>query len=184
MGAGDCYPAAFKAINSSKFFTKDHEPNHDWVVVHALRDILPGAEHYGGHAFLLNKKTKTVYDSSISAKYIDGSVDGVVDGMPLDEYVEKTFLLTEGKYVWKEYTLKELNEITFEHMVHTPFDLAKEQWSLASKDEEFAKRFPGFSSYKEYMQEYFIPTFCPTQHEHNKKNKKHVTKLEKVESNK
>ena len=179
MGAGDCYPAAFKAINSSKF-----EDNDDWIVVHALRDIFPGAEHYGGHAFLLNKKTKTVYDSSISAKYIDGSVDGVVDGMPLDEYVEKTFLLTEGKYVWKEYTLKELNEITFEHMVHTPFDLAKEQWSLASKDEEFAKRFPGFSSYKEYMQEYFIPTFCPTQHEHNKKNKKDVTKLEKVESNK
>jgi len=177
MGAGDCYPAAFKAINSSKF-------NDDWIVVHALRDIFEGGEHYGGHAFLLNKKTKTVYDSSISAKYIDGSVDGVVDGMPLDEYVEKTFLLTEGKYVWKEYTLKELNEITFEHMVHTPFDLAKEQWSLASKDEEFAKRFPGFSSYKEYMQEYFIPTFCPTQHEHNKKNKKHVTKLEKVESNK
>ena len=184
MGAGDCYPAAFKAINSSKFFTKDHDPNHDWVVVHALRDIFPGGEHYGGHAFLLNKKTKTVYDSSISAKYIDGSVDGVVDGMPLDEYVEKTSLLTEGKYVWKEYTMLELNIKTIEHMVHTPFDLAKEQWSLASDDEEFAKRFPGFSSYKEYMQEYFIPTFCPTQHEHNKKNKKDVTKLEKVGSNK
>ena len=189
MGAGDCYPAAFKAINSSKFFTKDHDPNHHWVVVHALRDTFEGGEHYGGHAFLLNKKTKTVYDSSISAKYIDGSVDGVVDGMPLDEYVEKTFLITEGKYVWKEYTLKELNEITFEHMVHTPFDLAKEQWAM--KDEEFAKRFPGFSSFKEYMQEYFIPTFCPThtvinctEYKQDKKNKKDVTKLEKVESNK
>lgn len=177
MGAGDCYPAAFKAINSSRF-------TDDWIVVHALRDIFEGGEHYGGHAFLLEKDYKAVYDDSISAKYIDGSVDGVVYGMPLSEYVEKTFLLTEGKYVWKEYTMLELSIKTIEHMAHTPFDLAKEQWSLASKDEEFAKRFPGFSSYKEYMQEYFIPTFCPTQHEHNKKNKKHVTKLEKVESNK
>ena len=32
MGAGDCYPAAFKAINSSKF-------NDDWIVGESLSVI-------------------------------------------------------------------------------------------------------------------------------------------------
>ena len=52
MGAGNCYPAAWNAINTIK--------NDDWVVVHALRDIFKGANHFGGHAFLLNKKTNTI----------------------------------------------------------------------------------------------------------------------------
>jgi len=34
MGAGNCYPAAWNAINTKKFIVND-----DWVVVHALRDI-------------------------------------------------------------------------------------------------------------------------------------------------
>lgn len=152
MGAGNCYPAAWNAINTKKFIVND-----DWVVVHALRDIFEGANHFGGHAFLLNKKTNTVYDDCISAKYIDGSVDGVVDGMPFDEYVEKTFVVTEGDYVYKEYTRKELNKETMKEMVHMPFDLAKEQWAM--KPKEFAKRFPGYESWVDYMENYYQPTF-------------------------
>ena len=128
-------------------------------MVHALRDIFKGGNHFGGHAFLLNKKTDTVYDDSISAKYIDGSVDGVVDGMPLKEYAEKTYLLTEGKYVWKEYSMKELNIITFMHGYHSPFDLAKERWDLSP--EEFESKFPGFKDIADYMKNYFQPTFEP-----------------------
>ena len=41
MGAGNCYQAAWNAIN----FVKKSD---DWVVVHALRDILQGADYYGG----------------------------------------------------------------------------------------------------------------------------------------
>ena len=154
MGAGNCYPAAWNAINTKKFIVND-----DWVVVHALRDIFKGANHFGGHAFLLNKKTNTVYDDCISAKYIDGSVDGVVDDMPFDEYVEKTFVVTEGDYVYKEYTRIELNKETMKDMVHMPFDLAKERWAM--KPKEFAKRFPGYESYVDYMKNYYQPTFEP-----------------------
>ena len=172
MGKGNCYPAAWNAIN---FVTKDD----DWVVVHALRDIFKGGAHYGGHAFLLNKKTNTVYDDSISAKYIDGSVDGVVDGMPFQEYVDKTYVLTEGDYVYKEYTMKELNEITFKHEYHSPFHLAKEMWSLEPK--EFAERFPGYDDFGDYMQNYFNPTFEP-HWEQLKKMQEDVTNSEDVES--
>lgn len=172
MGAGNCYPAAWNAINKSS-------KGDDWVVVHALRDIFKGAAHYGGHAFLLNKKTNTVYDNSISAKYIDGNVDGVVDGMPFQEYVDKTYLLTEGDYVYKEYTMKELNRITFEHGYHSPFHLAKEMWSLEPK--EFAARFPGYDSHADYMKNYFLPTFEP-QWEKLKKMAEDVTDSEDVES--
>ncbi len=158
MGAGNCYPAAWNAINTIK--------NDDWVVVHALRDIFKGANHFGGHAFLVRKwkdgkllENPTVYDDCISAKYIDGSVDGVVDGMPFDEYVEKTFVVTEGDYVYKEYTRIELNKETMKDMVHMPFDLAKEQWAM--KPKEFAKRFPKYESYVDYMKNYYQPTFEP-----------------------
>lgn len=158
MGAGNCYPAAWNAINTKK--------NDDYIVVHALRDIFKGANHFGGHAFLVRKwkdgkllENPTVYDDCISAKYIDGSVDGVVDGMPFDEYVEKTFVVTEGEYVYKEYTRKELNKETAKDMVHMPFDLAKERWAM--KPKEFAKRFPGYESYVDYMKNYYQPTFEP-----------------------
>jgi len=158
MGAGNCYPAAWNAINTKK--------NDDYIVVHALRDIFKGANHFGGHAFLVRKwkdgkllKNPTVYDDCISAKYIEGSVDGVVDGMPFDEYVEKTFVVTEGDYVYKEYTRKELNIETMKEMVHMPFDLAKEQWAM--KPKEFAKRFPGYENYVDYMKNYYQPTFEP-----------------------
>ncbi len=173
MGAGDCYQAAWNAIN----FVKKSD---DWVVVHALRDILKGADYYGGHGFLLNKKTNTVYDDSISAKYIDGSVDGVVDGMPFKEYVKKTYVLTEGDYVYKEYTLKELNKITFEHGYYSPYHLAKEQWSL--KPEEFAKKFPGYDDFGDYMKNYFYPTFENHWEELIRRDNKDVTNSKDVES--
>ena len=79
--------------------------------------------------------------------------------MPFDEYVEKTFVVTEGDYVYKEYTRKELNIETMKEMVHMPFDLAKEQWAM--KPKEFAKRFPGYESYVDYMKNYYQPTFEP-----------------------
>ena len=172
MGAGNCYPAAWNAIN-------DPSKGNDWVVVHALRDIFKGAAHYGGHAFLLNKKTNTVYDDSVSAKYIDGAIDDIIDGMPFQEYVDKTYVLTEGDYVYKEYTMKELNMITFENEYHSPFHLAKEMWSLEPK--EFAARFPGYDSHADYMKNYFLPTFEP-HWEKLKKMAEDVTDSEDVES--
>jgi hypothetical protein len=161
MGAGNCYPAAWNAIHDK------YPQEKDWVVVHALRDIFKGGKHYGGHAFLRNTKTNKVFDDSISAKQIDGSVDGVVDGMDFDEYVEKTHVLTEGKYVYKEYTIKELNQWTFKDQTHEPFELAKEQWMLS--DEEFQQRFPGFKSQADYIRNYYWPNFEP-----------HWEKLEKM----
>ena len=128
-------------------------------MVHALRDIFKGGKHYGGHAFLRNTKTNKVFDDSISAKQIDGSVDGVVDGMDFDEYVKKTHVVTEGKYVYKEYTIKELNQWTFKNQTHEPFELAKEQWMLS--DEEFQQRFPGFKNQADYIKNYYWPNFEP-----------------------
>jgi|TARA_R110000851_G_scaffold167472_1_gene313113 hypothetical protein len=177
MGAGNCYPAAWNAINTKK--------NDDYIVVHALRDIFKGANHFGGHAFLVRKwkdgkllKNPTVYDDSISAKYIEGSVDGVVDGMPFDEYVEKTFVVTEGDYVYREYTRIELNKETMKDMAHMPFDLAKEQWSM--KPKEFSKRFPGYDSYVDYMKNYFQPTFEPHWVKLMEMNKANEAKKKKV----
>ena len=40
MGAGNCYPAAWNAIHDK------YPQEQDWVVVHALRDILQGGKHY------------------------------------------------------------------------------------------------------------------------------------------
>ena len=99
--------------------------------------------------------------------------------MPFQEYVDKTYLLTEGDYVYKEYTMKELNKITFENGYHSPFHLAKEQWSL--KPKEFAKRFPGYDDFGDYMQNYFNPTFEP-HWEQLKKMQEDVTNSEDVES--
>ena len=53
------------------------------------------------------------------------------------------------------------------------------QWSL--KPKEFAKRFPGYDDFGDYMQNYFNPTFEP-HWEQLKKMQEDVTNSEDVES--
>jgi len=139
---GDCYVANFNALMDIEKF--DHK---EWVMVHALREIILGSEWWGGHAFLYNKKTKMVYDASISAR---NSNDGKPLNITLEEAVDKWNLKTHEPSMWQEYTRGEMVTKAIDTGHYGSWDLPYENWATMPP-----------ANYAEYMK-WFQKEYCPT----------------------
>jgi len=157
MNKGDCVKAGFDAF-------MDVPVKNKWQFryVIALREIMP--EWYGFHVVLLNKMTNQIIDASISAKNKNGGKNLI---MNYDEWVKQDGVLVDGKYTYVEWTFQQLiQEWIKEGDFLEIMPIAYERWDLQGKDKqkEWNKLFPEFKNYAEYMKDYFIPTFKPTEH--------------------
>jgi hypothetical protein len=157
MSAGDCVKAGFDAFVNIPFQNK-----WQFRYVIAMREIMP--EWYGFHVVLHNKVTNQIIDASISGKRKNGGKNLV---MNYDEWVKEDSVLVDGKYTYVEWTFgKLLTEWSKEGDFLEIMPIAYERWDLQGKDKqkEWDKLFPEFKNYAEYMKDYFIPTFKPTEH--------------------
>jgi hypothetical protein len=157
MSAGDCVKAGFDAFVNIPFQNK-----WQFRYVIAMREIMP--EWYGFHVVLHNKVTNQIIDASISAKRKNGGKNLV---MNYDKWVKEDGVLVDGKYTYVEWTFgKLLTEWSKEGDFLEIMPIAYERWDLQGKDKqkEWDKFFPEFKNYAEYMKDYFIPTFKPTEH--------------------
>lgn len=140
MAGGDCYEASFKA-----FMHGIEEFDHnEWVLVHAMREHMgKGAEWWGGHAFLLNKKTNQVIDHSISAR---NNNDGEPMVTTLDKVIEMWDLRVDQEDMYVEYTRGEMVEKALETGHYGSWDLPFENW----EDE-------GYGDYMNMFQQKYMP---------------------------
>lgn len=124
---GDCYEANFNAFMNVKQF--DHK---EWVMVHALREIIKGTEWWGGHAFLWNKKTGMIYDASKSGRARN-------NGKPLKWTFAKAkkewTLHPEEPSMFVEYTRGEMVEKAMETGHYGCWDLTLELWDITPHKE-------------------------------------------------
>jgi len=119
----------------------------DWVLVHAVREM--ASEWWGGHAFLLNKKTDQILDFS-NGKRLEGTKE---------DMFKQWNIQVDGRQMYYEYSFKQVLEQVGKHMTYGPWELLFEDW----KDKEWG----------EYMSKYFIPTFQPCL---NKQRQEHKNK--------
>ena len=136
----NCYHA-----NLWKFVEMEEEERKDFVLVHAVREM--AAEWWGGHAFLLNKKTNMVLDFS-NQKRLEGTKEDLYKQWNIQE---------AGKEMYFEYNHEQCLNKVAEHMTYGAWDLLFENW----QDKDWAK----------YMSEYFIPNFQPIQNKQRKEMK-------------
>tara|TARA_R100000781_G_scaffold23377_2_gene17266 strand:+ start:749 stop:1198 length:450 start_codon:yes stop_codon:yes gene_type:complete len=126
----NCYYA-----NLSKLLDMEDKDSQDWVLVHAVREM--SFERWGGHAFLLNKKTNMILDFS-NQKLLEGTKE---------ELFEQWNIQEDGDRMYFEYTKEQCLNKVAEHMTYGSWDLLYEDWM----NKEWGK----------YMKEYFIPNFQP-----------------------
>lgn len=126
----NCYYANFWA-----FKEMDKEEQKDYVLVHAVREM--AHEYWGGHAFLLNKKTNKILDFS-NGKRLEGTKEELFKQWNIQE---------DGLRMYYEYTYKESVMKCGKTRTYGAWDLLFEDW----KNKEWGS----------YMENYFIPTFQP-----------------------
>lgn len=126
----NCYYANFWA-----FKEMDKEVQKDYVLVHAVREM--AHEWWGGHAFLLNKKTNQILDFS-NGKRLEGAKDKMFKQWNIQE---------DGLRMYYEYTFQESVIQCAKTGTYGAWGLLLEDW----KNEEWGN----------YMRNYFIPTFQP-----------------------
>jgi len=135
MSKGDCYEANFL-----RFFKAN---NDDYVLVHAMREIV--SEWWGGHCFILDTKTDTVYDYSLSANQWDIGDEGIAKDVIYKEWN----IQEDGLGMYFEYSFQDAVALAYEEEHYGSWELMYEMW----QDENF-----GY-----YMTEYFMPKFQPLQ---------------------
>ena len=126
----NCYYANFWA-----FKEMDKEVQKDYVLVHAVREM--AHEWWGGHAFLLNKKTNQILDFS-NGKRLEGAKDKMFKQWNIQE---------DGLRMYYEFTFQESVIQCAKTGTYGAWGLLLEDW----KNEEWGN----------YMRNYFIPTFQP-----------------------
>ena len=126
----NCYYANFWA-----FKEMDKEEQKDYVLVQAVREM--AHEYWGGHAFLLNKKTNKILDFS-NGKRLEGTKEELFKQWNIQE---------DGLRMYYEYTYKESVMKCAKTRTYGAWDLLLDDW----KNEEWHS----------YMMDYFIPTFQP-----------------------
>tara|TARA_R100001443_G_scaffold24148_1_gene36319 strand:- start:7072 stop:7521 length:450 start_codon:yes stop_codon:yes gene_type:complete len=129
----NCYYA-----NLWKLLEMEEKDSQEWVLVHAVREM--AAEWWGGHAFLLNKKTNKILDFS-NQKKLEGTKEELFKQWNIQE---------DGDRMYFEYTKQQCLNKVAEHMTHGSWDLLFEDW----QNKAWAK----------YMSEYFIPKYQPIMH--------------------
>ena len=129
----NCYHA-----NLWKLFEMEEKDSQEWVLVHAVREM--ASEWWGGHAFLLNKKTNKILDFS-NQKKLEGTKEEMFKQWNIQE---------DGDRMYFEYTKQQCLNKVAEHMTYGSWDLLFEDW----QNKAWAK----------YMSEYFIPKYQPIMH--------------------
>ena len=135
MNKGDCYEANFLRFFEAK--------NDDFVLVHAMREIV--SEWWGGHCFILDTKTDTVYDFSLSAEQFGIGEEGIAK----KEIYEQWNIQEDGLYMYFEYSFEDAVALAYEEEHYGAWELLYEMWQ--------------HKEWSYYMKEYFMPKFQPKQ---------------------
>lgn len=136
MSKGNCYEANFRELcfeNPKKYGT-------EWRLVHAMREIVQGAEWWGGHAFLLNTETNEVHDFS----------NGKHEIYDKEEIYKTWNIRVDGNQTYFEYTKEESAKFIVELEHYGSWELKFENYT--DKD------------WTDYMRNYWIPTHEPRRH--------------------
>jgi len=146
MSKGNCYEANFKEL------CLDNAKNYgvEWVLVHAMREILEGSEWWGGHAFLLNRKTNEVHDFS----------NGKHEIWDKEEIYKKWNVKVHGLETYFEYSKPEAWEKALDTETYGAWELKFENWT--DKD------------WHVYMQDWWIPNMEPRRHALEIESKKKI----------
>lgn len=143
----NCYYANLNELVDMHNRKTQGQGAEDWVLVHAVREI--ASEWWGGHAFLLNKKTDQILDFS-NGKRLEGTKE---------DLFKQWNIQVDGRYMYYEYNFQDVLLEVSRHMTYGPWSLLFEDW----QDKKWG----------EYMSEYFIPTFQPCL---NKQRQEHKNK--------
>ncbi len=136
MNKGNCYEANFREL----CLVNPMNYGIEWVLVHAMREIVQGSEWWGGHAFLLNTETNEVHDFS----------NGKHEVYDRDEIYKTWNIQVDGNQTYFEYTKKEAVKFVMEEEHYGCWELMFEMWNS--------------EGWIDYMKNYWIPTHEPRRH--------------------
>jgi len=133
MSKGNCYEANFKEL----CLVNPMSYGEEWVLVHAMREIIQGTEWWGGHAFLLNTDTDEVHDFS----------NGKHEVYDKDDIYAKWSIQVMGNQTYYEYTKKQAGRLAVDTGHYGCWELKFEMWNT--------------EGWNEYMKDYWVPTHEP-----------------------